>query len=1530
MNKLIEHIENLKSALLSLSPTGDKGFEGLVGSILTEITGIPFRLAGSGSQFGIDGKPTYEQDNICFEAKLYRKSVPRDKVISKIADLSIRGTETDIWVLGATCKIRSQLADDTRELGSRYGIDVLILDWSETDIGLPPLAVALAMADRRVQEFLKRNINDDKTFQKALLALEAVKMSQDFALHADQIRAQCNEPTMGWALAQRANTDWLKDGFSDKRQAKRKFRQPLSPGDTVTAKVWQRKTLVDKIRPYFTSIAGHTLVCILGGEGHGKSWLVAQSWLTLEDKPLMVFLSTDDFTETARNNDIVDLLISNLIKQTEDRINPTTQERWRRRLKQWRRQPADNPRLVVFIDGINQRPKFDWARIIESIVDELNQFGGRLIVTSRTQYFQGWVNGRLSLKFAKIIVPEWTESERDEILIKHGIDASSLHPTVAASLRNPRILGIAFELLNKADVTNLEELNVSRLLFEHMRVSERDAPVPQPVYEFAHQLQKHAQKIMLRLKEKQQDDLNVFEEDMGAVADGRFFQPINGDSTRYCLKDEGLTLALGFAIIERLFSAVRNARDLHAELDAILEPVAALDDTADVIIAALTVAVVNDSYSQDIATSLVKGFSVLQNPDQSNYPVFVNLAKSQPQGFLDAAHSLSLAGGHQPNFDWIQGALIEASSNNHTWQAMADKVHLWLSAYSLSPERGTFKHHTRDPEVKVQEEREKNRKKIDEKLRSLSANEQSILDSLQNEEGDLSRLSRLALFLLAGKPLAPFARSFVNWSFSNALNSDHTAPYKDFIHLVSLNRVDWSQTRKALLEASSALRETDASITGKWALVCLLRATGHSDDDKEAQTLMKELIKDRPIHKSWRLIESYCATDPCNPSSSEPENVTGTAEKYAAIVVSKLRQTRGQAAEDYFFVMARPGVARFKPEIAVGKHREFAADVLKRSGLPLRQGLFELRQHNALLTIKEACQFVKKRYDAKTAGTAFDLSEQDAWIVSQYHLLLAFPFLSAKEQVNILLSDEADENILLDLLEIAKPLSEKEFERLLSSACAQNNERKQYLLLLLAKSTSIQLLTEARTHVAALFKSNSGRVRAQALGVIAQSGDSKILKQVAESNWKATDLETENGLESWFGSVALLEAAKRGLIAHHEVIDRISIHLYGRAAAMLDVDAVRNIACRIDLSIKQVASLDGDLISPDIELQVYPSTLFEPFRFKVSERPSKNHDIVEVMQRLSESNKDFEQRQRHNYDAFIKFKATLTQAKARLVLDYLSLEEFASVVSASEKLADQWHRLFMSIAEPKLPAVHNLVILLAHALGAKAPDKAEELLRRVEDSKPLVKFTFGEAGIQLDMMAIWTGVRSPVLNNLRFERLDRVDTNHDLSLEVLAALLSGQQELLFEYIEAKLRNEEPAEVSRGIMVAGFSDQCEFNDEILKRYEGTAGLIGSTQKAAKYAYERNIWAQYWFEKMCQTDDNTAFWRYAVLFLKIVDGRFAVWKTNYMQKGSSIQLFGLSIETKLKNRFSRWESHRNKRLFGIEAPASIFVTGRYVND
>jgi len=351
--------------------------------------------------------------------------------------------------------------------------------------------------------------------------------------------------------------------------------------------------------------------------------------------------------------------------------------------------------------------------------------------------------------------------------------------------------------------------------------------------------------------------------------------------------------------------------------------------------------------------------------------------------------------------------------------------------------------------------------------------------------------------------------------------------------------------------------------------------------------------------------------------------------------------------------------------------------------------------------------------------------------------------------------------------------------------------------------------------------------------------------------------------------------------------------------------------------------LDRNIVAPEIEFQVNPFSPMEPGMFKLSEKPSGTEDVAKAIERLQESDEAFELRQKDNHESFLQFRTTLTQANATIILDYITLGEFAAIVRASGELADRWHELFMNVSDSKLPAVHNLILLLAHVLMSENQQKARELFLRVRDNEPLMKLTYGKAGIQLDQIATWAGTSSPVFDELRFERLDRAVNDHELFVEVLAALLNGKKEILDAYIESKFRRKEPSEIARGIMVAGLSDSSEFNDEALKRFEGGAGLVGDALKAAKYAYNRNVWARHWYDRMCRTDDNSEFWCCSVLFLRIVDARFEFWGSTFQQKGASAQLFGPSVEDALRNRYRRWENNRKKKLFGADAPTPIFI-------
>jgi len=1512
------HIENLSIALFELNPTGNRGFEGLIAVALDEITGIPFRLASSGYQRGVDGTAAFE-GAVAFEGKLYKNDLPRIDVLSKIPDLVRHNDHADlVWVLGATCTVPAQLADDLRADGTKEGVSVLVLDWTPSDF--PRLAVALAMGGDKVESFLKANLRSADAHQKAVKALAAIHDDTAFPRHEQAIHEELDAPSIATAMAEKANIKWFEETLSNKALARSELGQPLAPNDAAVT-VLARDDLVSILSPYFTDNSGEDVICVHGEEGCGKSWIVIQSWLAQPDKPLLVFAAPDDFAQAVTQDDIETRLIAKLIAQSGDVESKESLVRWRRRLRAW--QDSENPsrpRLILVIDGINQRPDLVWGRIIDNVATYANRRGGRVIISSRTHYFFTRVKKTLKFQVKEVMVPKWSAAERDAILKRHNVPLNKLNPSIAEFLKNPRILSIALEVFGN-DVAAFEELSINRLLFEHIMAGVKEDFGEHPADFMAH-LRKQAKELSDRVTAQVRDDLRIFESEVPAVAEGRFYRPVLGEPRKYELRDEGLILALGLSIIENLRKAGRNDRSLDDALKEVLEPIEALDKTAEAVTAAITVcAADDDEYSPAIARALIKGFVELQNPPSDSLAALVRFTRERPLALAEAARDLSLQGGHQPNFGLIQASLVEAAKSSVVWCSIAEEVARWLRAYSLSPERRMHHQARQNPQDKVEQERAKLQSEIDAKVTALSSGEKTRQDRLTKTEGNLDALSRLSFLLLAGKELEPFSDALADWSFANAINSSFQVPTKDFLALIGLNRRDWQKTRSALLRACEDLSDDTVSKTGKWARLRVLCATGDPEDDRRASILYEELTKDRQLPPS--LFNSEEKIEPCDPSATAPADIDEKVRRYQSLDASSLRQGMGQTTtQDYAFVNDRPDIARFALESAVRKHREFAEDVITRIGMPLRQGLLELREHGALVTEDQARALIAKWNDAQAAGDAQGLGENEGLMV-QYELLIAFPFLDATGQIEILLATVEDRPLLLELINETKPPDAQTLDQFAKEAVSSGAEYKQHLLLEIAAATGAELTNKICALACASMSSPAERLRSSALGLAARSGHSDLLKAVAESDWASDPLEDKDSFESWYGSLALLKAAQAGLIDESTALDRISPRLYGRAAVMLHGPAVLEVARRIDASIRRVAGLPDDFVAPEIELEGENAASDEPTLFSVSEREPPSANIGDFFKRLSESNEEFHERQKRNYDAFIAFREKLTTVKAHIILDHLTRAEFAVVVAADPTIRNNWYDLFMELSDSKLPAVHNFILLLACAIADTDPEKSAALLERTARSRPLVHFTFGKSGVDLGSISAWMGNSAPALDALRRRRLDNASTDQAIAVEVFSALKCGQESFLEAYVDEQLSCSAPAEIARGIMVAGFCDHSPRNDRILEKYSDTAGLPGKAYAAAIVAYRCNGWARHWFKVMCETNNPITFWQAGVLFVQCVDGRFSIWRDEYAKTGGLIVTFGNSLNNPLKRRHENLGREREKKLFGQDAPEQVFV-------
>ena len=1526
MNETAEissQLSHFKEVLTRLPATGLNGFEGLMASVLGAIVGVPFRLSAAGTQFGIDGQTIYDTPGISFESKLYTGSVQSSEVMAKIGELAVDSRNTELWILAATSQISAQLAKKLSAFASRSVVSTLILDWSTNS--LAPLPVLLSMASDETRRFLAEHPNTANLSHYVNAGLNATQNHDQYSTHVTQLREVLLAPTLGMDASLKANAEWLNDALADVQIARRKFRQPLSPFDPSKGQPYFRAELVHRVHEFLQAPGNARALYVLGDEGSGKSWLIAQSWHCLHRKPIFLFLTTEQFVNSTTTLDVQEILISALIRQTGDYNREGLREKWQNILRRWRNVSSEYPRLIVLTDGLNQSREKDWARIVAALAEELATLSGRLILTVRTQFYRTHIERRSATDHSTVEVGEWTAAERNKILGGRSIDGSTLSRNVANSLCNPRLLGIALDLLTNEEIIGLEELNVSRLLFEHILASEVDSPDPQPAHEFVNQLRSHAEEVLERISRDQGDDITVFENflggHLGAVVDGRFFRHVEGDPTRYQLDDSGLTLALGFAVLDRLRRAHRNGHDLRHALAVIAEPITSLDLTAGVFVAALMTGCVHDGYNHELATVLLEAISDLQNPADDDLNQLGNLARVRLDLFADVAYNLCIATNQRPSHDTIVTPLLYACSDEKHWRRVFQIVGKWLSIYSVSPERGLFLPSTSEERVHYQTKYENHRESIQTAVASLSDTEKMLLAELREVDESPNPLSELAFSLLAGKPLVEVAPVFVKWLFSSSLVSDHMIPYRDLYHLIRLNNIDWASTRAVLLREADVFRQKDVSVVGRRTLVNILASTGGIGDARKAFLLSEELRGDRELPGSWRLVETYCSVDPCDPGSERPDNVSQTACDYARIDVSKVRMPNGNEPITVFFDTARCAMARFEPALAADKHKSFARHVTNRSGVPLFHGAFELRTHNALLGRESALRLTHAA--ARASEESSDLGTRDIRHTRQMCLALSFPFLTAREQFELLVLLEMD-GMLLDLLAAIKPLDKRCFEELLEKACADRDEHRLYVLLLMANRSAACISERAWSVAIDLVDSETQRLRSEALGVVARHCDPEAVRHVACGDWRAEG--TSRSDESRYGSRILIEAVLLGFVGAQEALCRMSPTYYPAAARRWEqagfLEAVECAARFMQTALNGILGLEDHLSAPDIELHVRHVEDEAPV-VNLGEREMYSGDPLEGLRLATESDEQRLYRHEKNWESFDALKQALGNSYGRVLLDHVDLEGFRVLLENDKTFAHESFESLSAVGSEKLAKIHNIVLQLAHALGHQDPETAASLFRETWRTDPLVRIRYGIAQLPLDAIALWSGAESETLDRLRILRLEQATDDQELAEQVLAAHIGGKKTMLEEYIKGNMDTGEPAAIARSIMIAGYSDCSAFNEGVLEQYKNCHGFIGNAYMNAKYSYERNEWARHWYLQMCNAEGPEEFWRYSVLFLKVVDGRYDYWVREYGDKNEAMTIFFRGIENGIKRQTNRWSNKRKKKLFGGDTPKGIFA-------
>lgn len=1500
-------LDPLKLALENLKPAGKDGFEGLLALALARITGNPMRLAASGFQFGVDGQGEDRRRPVCFEAKRYSSDLKREMVISKIADIARRKDEAEIlWILGATTEVRNQIAQDLQSDGEDKGIAVLVLDWN--DQVLPSLALTLANAGPDIAKWISENTGVSSDERELERILDHLRTKPEAQMRWEKLSAEFSASELSGRQAIQANKSWLQATLSSQKKARARLGQPIAPRQKDIPSI-ARKTSVDGV----LSILQLATTCIvLGTEGVGKSWVAAEA--ALEFEGLSLILGAEKF-DGIDDTQLESLLVSEFAAQTEN--SHTIIARWQRRLTAWETNAPSKSFLLV-VDGMNQRPTIPWDRILTLLEGFVEDRGGKLLITSRPQFFKRHVQRGFD-RPQKLNVGHWNASERDYLLKEVDIDPSSLDATTLVSLLNPRLLGIALSILPRDKPEAWIGLSVDALLFEHINRTQVDGFEAQSPDELCLALSQGADQLLDAIANGAGAGTDlVFEGELRAVKETRFFQSLPGPRGGYRLIEEGLSLALGFALVDRILQSSLNLEDLNTCVATLLEPIAALDETSRIVMAALHICAFDpERHDPNVFECLVSAFCEMQNLDVNAFPQFYNIVRKRPEATLNAAKHKLLEWRNPINEKWLLEAVKQMSVSQDTRPAVNAAVLDWLR--HINPDALDQQAKYGRADEKGEERAAKRQKEIDGAIASFSAHERAVFSSCVVVRGDTDSLLTQALELLAGLPLAPWASSLATLGFGFHLDHSVYQARKSFDQLTDFNRVDPVEAGQAFLKAAEPFRAENTSRAGKWSLVRMLYATGKEVHAKEAYVIGEGLRKDLELHRDFvSLREKICATDPCDPNSDRAANVDPTIQQFSKIDTDLLLTGMHRGSEDMDYEDRLCAVSRFGPEVAVAKGREFCQSILSREGMPLRQIALCATSLAPLLDRNDALALSKRLQEEHRLDT---LPENDVGIVKHFMTKFAMHQLTGDEQLELLTSKSIAGNYSVDCIPSFKRPLETAVIAALDAAKMACDGNAAFGTLSLVAHTFEGLSTELEKKVSAFFTDENKLVRASAFEVGLNTKNEFLRQHHLHGSWSASENTGSKGYENACGSALLIDAVVCGEAEFDDVLPRIAPESWYLAEHQIGNDISPAIIKIFDTRLRQAADQSGGFVQLPIKATIEPNDhVLHSFRSIDPSLPETTNNDKPSFFSGEETNEEFRTRQKRNHDLFIKMEEMLAEKDALIVAEQIDFDSFCRMLKNRRELGLQWAHLLQDLSSLQFYWFKDFAFMIAAATFDADENTAIRLFNRAIGAECFVQRMYPD-GLSMEHKAVWSCPATPIMRALWRKRLEDCVSDDLLALEILAAERFGAKNFIIDLANELASSERPVDNALGVSIAGFSSQYDQFEKVLDDLDPSTGFVGRAMKAAKHAHERARWAEHWINEMWSARTPEDFWLSLTLASKVVDARSDYDKKIY-QADHKWHAFASLFTRARKDRLKKWGTKRAKTLYGNDTPKPIF--------
>jgi hypothetical protein len=451
--------EQLKAELASDAQGGN--LERLAAALVGRMLGVTVSVARSGFQHGGDAGTAGRQDRrLRIETKRYGQTTALNEreLLGEIDQALWRDPALEAWVLVTTQAVSEQIEQSLSRKGEAEGVPVLILDWK--GYGLADLAALCASAPDVVESLISPSAGTVAT------ALQCVA---DSAI--ERIRRDLEAWCLGFEAVRMAAKAQLNQIWTSPRASNALLGQNAAGG--AQPRRITRASVMQGLDAWWVGLAGGDAPAVIFGlEGDGKTWATLD-WLVTRSDDLPIVLTVPSSAVPSISG-ISEMSVRQfLAERLSIATHVRTPEHWLCRLDRMLKRPDDEgPALVVFLDGMNQKPSVPWLELLKVLQGRVFAGRVRVLVSTRTLHFTTTMNlahGLVVAATPQVVEPYDIEvdGELDQMLAASGLLRMDLHPDLIPLARRPRLFPLVVRF--RAKLLETGDVTVHRLLWEYGR-----------------------------------------------------------------------------------------------------------------------------------------------------------------------------------------------------------------------------------------------------------------------------------------------------------------------------------------------------------------------------------------------------------------------------------------------------------------------------------------------------------------------------------------------------------------------------------------------------------------------------------------------------------------------------------------------------------------------------------------------------------------------------------------------------------------------------------------------------------------------------------------------------------------------------------------------------------------------------------------------------------------------------------------------------------------------------------------------------